>query len=248
MSDIAVKFDNVEMRFKKYKNRVDSIKEFAIRAVKKDLEVDEFYALKDVNFEVRKGDRIGIIGKNGAGKSTLLKLIAGVMKPSAGLISINGNVAPLLELGAGFDYESTGRENIFLNAAILGRRKDFIEARLDEIIDFSGLGEFIDSPVKNYSSGMRARLGFSIASQIEPEILLLDEILGVGDKDFREKSSGKMRNMISSGCTVIIVSHNLLSLKELTSKSILLEKGKVIKYGTTSDVCDYYERKATKDI
>jgi len=190
---------------------------------------------------VHSGDRVGIIGKNGAGKSTLLKIIAGVLKPTEGTVTVHGRVAPLLELGAGFDAELTGAENIYLNGALLGKSKQFLDAKFQEIVKFSELGNFIHVPVKNYSSGMRARLGFSIATQVDPDILIMDEILGVGDESFRKKSSAKMMELIEGGKTVLLVSHQLGLIKSLTNKALWLHRGEIKAFGPTEEVCGLYE-------
>jgi len=236
--DIEVK--NVTMKFRLANERVDSIKEFIVKTLKRHLDYTDFYALKSVSFSIRKGERVAIIGHNGAGKSTLLKIIAGVLKPTEGQVTVNGNVAPLLELGAGFDQELTGAENIYLNAAILGKSKAYIDSKYDEIVEYSGLGDFIHTPLKNYSSGMRARLGFSIATRLDPDILIVDEILGVGDEQFRKKSTQTMINLMNSGKTVILVSHNTEQIKELTDRAIWLHKGEVKEIGDSHTVCDNY--------
>ncbi|MBN2286719.1 MAG: ABC transporter ATP-binding protein [Tissierellales bacterium] len=241
MKELVIEFQNVDMKFRLPTQKVDNLKEYLIKSAHRKLRYKEFYALKDVSFKIYKGDRIGLIGRNGAGKSTLLKLIAGVMKPTGGTVQVVGNVAPLLELGAGFDNEFTGEENIYLNSAILGKNREFIKERIDEIVKFSELGEFIYVPIKNYSSGMRAKLGFSIATQIEPDILILDEVLGVGDKRFRQKSSEKMKEMINKGNTVIISSHSMPQLSELTDIVIWLEHGKIKAVGETNEICAMYE-------
>jgi ABC-2 type transport system ATP-binding protein len=189
MKKIDVNVNNVTMKFRLSNEKVDSLKEYLLRIVKKDMGYSEFHALQNVSFKINSGERVGIIGHNGAGKSTLLKIISGVMKPTEGEISVNGNIAPLLELGAGFDLELSGAENIYLNGAILGKTKKYLDSKYDEIIEFSGLQDFINTPVKNYSSGMRARLGFSIATQVDPDILIVDEVLGVGDQQFKRKYS-----------------------------------------------------------
>ena len=243
MSHVAIKMSNLDMTFRLPDRKIDSVKEYLIKRVLNQVKYTDFFALQDINFEIDAGERVGVIGNNGAGKSTLLKLISGVMKPTRGDIMINGIVAPLLELGAGFDQEFSGVENIHLNAAILGRGEKYIKSKLQEIIAFSELGDFIHVPVKNYSSGMRAKLGFSIATIIEPEILILDEILGVGDKNFKIKSSQKIKEIIANGCTVMIASHKLDTLLELTTKTIWLEDGKIVMFGSTDEVCRIYEKR-----
>ena len=199
---------------------------------------EEFWALKDVNFHVGKGEVVGLIGSNGAGKSTLLKVVSGVMKPTKGKVDVHGVISPMIELGAGFDGNLTARENIYLNGAILGYSKKFLDSKFDEIVEFSELKDFLEVPVKNFSSGMTAKLAFSIATIVNPEILIVDEILSVGDIKFQEKSKKKMMEMIKGGTTVLYVSHSLQSIKDLCTKVVWLEHGKVIKIGDTKEVCD----------
>lgn len=242
----VIKVEHVTMRFTLEKEKVDNLKEYFIRLLKGKLEYRKFTALNDINFELNKGDRLAILGLNGAGKSTLLKVIVGVYKPTEGKIYKTGVIAPLLELGAGFDMNYSGRENIYLYGAILGYSRDYIDKRIDEIIEFSELGHFIDVPVKNYSSGMRARLGFSIATAVEPDILILDEVLSVGDAKFRKKSLAKVQSMFDQGVTVLFVSHNIDQVKEICNKAILLEKGNVIASGDVEDVAKVYEEKTGK--
>lgn len=244
---IDIRLENVSMRFRLLTEKVDNLKEMFIRRLKKELQYREFYALNSISFTVYRGERIGIIGHNGAGKSTLLKIISGVMKPTQGTVEVNGVLAPLLELGAGFDPELTGAENIFLNGALLGKSRDFLERKFDEIVEFSEIGNFIYTPVKNYSSGMRARLGFSIATQVNPDILIIDEVLGVGDQGFRKKSSETMKEMVKSGKTVILVSHSLKQIRELTDRVIWLHKGEVREIGDSETVCSLYENQLTRN-
>lgn len=228
------------MRFNLSQEKVDNLKEYVIKLLKRQLLFQEFWALKDVSFEVEKGDRIGIVGLNGAGKSTLLKIISGVMKPTEGSVDIHGRVVPLLELGAGFDHNYTGRENIYLNGAILGYSKEFIEEKYDEIVEFSEIEQFIDVPLKNYSSGMKARLGFSIATVVEPEILILDEVLSVGDAKFKEKSENRIMQLFDKGITVLFVSHSTEQVQRLCNKAIWLEHGKIVMQGSADEVCTKY--------
>ena len=228
------------MEFNLSQEKIDNIKEYVIKFLKRELFYQEFWALKGVNFQVETGDKLGIVGLNGAGKSTLLKLISGVMKPTEGKVEITGSLVPLLELGAGFDPNYTGRENIFLNGALLGYPKDFIESKYDEILEFSEIGDFIDVPLKNYSTGMIARLGFSIATIVEPQILILDEILSVGDAKFQEKSEKRMKSFINKEVTVLFVSHSAEQVRKLCNKAIWLEKGKLIMQGEVNEVCDKY--------
>jgi ABC-2 type transport system ATP-binding protein len=205
------------------------------------MQFDEFWALSDVSFSLKKGDRLGILGMNGAGKSTLLKVIAGVYKPTSGKVTRNGKIVPLLELGAGFDKEYTGRENIYLYGAMLGYSKKFIEEKFDEIVEFSELEKFIDVPVKNYSSGMRSRLGFSIATVVEPDILILDEVLSVGDAKFRKKSEQKVLSMMEKGVTVLFVSHSLKQVRRLCTKAMILDGGRMLAFGDIEPIAQQYE-------
>lgn len=240
MSETVIKVENVGMEFKLNQEKVDNLKEYVIKFIKRDLMFHSFWALKDISFEVEKGDVLGIIGLNGAGKSTLLKIIAGVIKPKEGKIKIKGRISPLLAIGAGFDPDYTGRENIFLNGALLGYSKQFLESIYDEIVKFSEIEDFIDVPLKNYSSGMRARLGFSIATMVEPEILILDEVLSVGDAKFQEKSQKRMKSLLNSETTVLFVSHSINQVKNLCNKVIWLEKGEIVMQGPVDEVCDAY--------
>lgn len=237
----AVKVKNVGMRFNLSQERVDNLKEYLIKFVRRDLKYDEFWALKDIDFEIRKGERLGVLGLNGSGKSTLLKVVSGVLKPSVGTVQTKGIVAPLLELGAGFSAEYTGRENIYLYGAVLGYTKEFLDEKFDEIVDFSGLGEFIEVPLKNYSSGMKARLGFSIATVVEPDILILDEVLSVGDKKFRRKSEKKIMSMFDRGVTVLFVSHSLEQVCRLCDRAIILDSGRLVAKGPVEKVARIYK-------
>lgn len=236
----ALEVQHASMKFNLSAENVDNLKEYVIRSLKHQLSYNEFWALKDVTFSVKKGDRVGILGTNGAGKSTLLKVIAGVLKPTEGRVITRGKIVPLLELGAGFDKQYTGRENIYLYGSVLGYSRSFINEKYDEILDFSELGEFIDVPIKNYSSGMKARLGFSIATVVNPEILILDEVLAVGDARFRKKSSDKIKSMMSSGVTVLFVSHSIAQVQDICNKAIILKKGRLVDYGDVDPVLDRY--------
>ena len=240
LGKVVISVEHITMKFDMSPEKIDNIKEYVIKWLKRDIKREEFMALDDVSFTLNKGDRLGLIGLNGAGKSTLLKIIAGVMKPTSGNISVSGKIAPLLELGAGFDPNYTGRENIYLNGAILGYSKEFIESRYDEIAEFSELGHFLEIPIKNYSSGMRSKLGFSIATIVEPDILILDEVLSVGDAKFRKKSGDKIKSLFDSGVTVLLVSHSINQIRDLCNKVIWLEKGKIIMSGDADEVCDAY--------
>ncbi len=241
--DIALAVDHVGMKFNLSKEKVDNLKEYFIKFIKKELTYQEFWALKDVTFDVKRGEHLGIVGLNGAGKSTLLKVIAGVLKPTEGSVKTKGKIVPLLELGAGFDKQYTGAENIYLYGSLLGYSKEFITSKFDEIVEFSELGEFIEVPVKNYSSGMRARLGFSIATLVKPDILILDEVLSVGDAQFRKKSEAKIQSMFDQGVTVLFVSHSLEQVKRICDKAIMLEHGTVIAHGDVMDVANIYNEK-----
>lgn len=246
MNNIDIHVESLSMRFRFLNEKIDSLKDFFIRKMKRKIQYSDFYALKSINFTIYQGERVGIIGHNGAGKSTLLKIISGVIKPTEGIVTVNGNIAPLLELGAGFDPELSGAENIYLNGALLGKSKEYLENKFEDIVSYSELGEFIHTPLKNYSSGMRARLGFSIATQVDPDILLVDEVLGVGDQNFRKKSSETMLNMMNSGKTVIVVSHTLGQIRKLTEKVIWLHQGEVREIGDTESVCAKYEEDLSK--
>lgn len=241
--DIALSVDHVGMKFNMSKEKVDNLKEYFVKFVKKELTYQEFWALKDVNFQVKKGERVGIVGLNGAGKSTLLKVIAGVLKPTEGSVKTCGKIVPLLELGAGFDKQYTGAENIYLYGSMLGYSKSFIDSKYKEIVEFSELGEFIEVPMKNYSSGMRARLGFAIATVVMPDILILDEVLSVGDAQFKKKSEAKIQSMFDKGVTVLFVSHSLEQVKRICDKAVMLEHGTVIAYGDVEQVATVYNTK-----
>lgn len=241
--EIALSVNHVSMKFNLSSEKVDNIKEYVIKFLKKELMYQEFWALKDINFNVQKGDRVGVMGLNGAGKSTLLKIIAGVLKATKGDVTIKGKIVPLLELGAGFDRQYTGAENIYLNGAVLGYSKSFIDEKYDEIVEFSELKEFINVPVKNYSSGMKSRLGFSIATIVEPEILILDEVLSVGDAKFRKKCEKRIQGMFDKGVTVLFVSHTTEQVLRMCNKGILLEAGKLIMQGTAQEVVEFYEKR-----
>lgn len=243
MAKTVLKVEHVGMKFNLSKERVDNLKEYVIRSLKGQISYNEFWALKDINFSLQKGDRLGILGLNGAGKSTLLKVIAGVLKATEGDVRVKGRIVPLLELGAGFDKQYTGAENIYLYGSVLGYSKEFLESKYDEIVEFSGLGDFIDVPIKNYSSGMKSRLGFSIATIVEPDILILDEVLSVGDAKFRRKSEKKIMGMFDKGVTVLFVSHSLEQVQRLCNKAILLEKGRIIAQGDIDSVSKIYLEK-----
>lgn len=239
--DTAVEVKNVTIKFNMSKEKIDSIKEYFVKLVKGKLLYSEFFALTDVSFEVKKGEVFGIVGLNGSGKSTLLKVISGILKPSSGDIQVCGNISPLIELGTGFDFDLTARENIYLNGYVLGYTKKYIDEKFDSIVEFSELEEFLDVPIKNFSSGMIARLGFAIATIVRPDILIVDEILSVGDYKFQEKCEKRMKDMMKDGTTVIIVSHTLEQIQNLCDRVLWLEKGKVKMAGDTKTVCEAYK-------
>ena len=237
----AIEVKDMSMMFNLNKEKIDNIKEYFIKLVTKKLHFTEFWALQDINLKIEKGDRVGVLGFNGAGKSTLLKVIAGVLKPTKGSVKVNGIIAPMLELGAGFDMNYSGKENIFLYGATMGYSRKFIEEKYDQIVEFSELKDFIDVPVKNYSSGMRARLGFAIATAVEPEIPILDEVLSVGDAKFRKKSQKKIQSMFDKGITVLFVSHSVEQVLSICNKAIILDHGKIIAQGSAEEICAEYE-------
>lgn len=239
-----VEVDHVYRRFNMSKEKVDSIKELFLRKVKGNLHFEEFFALQDVSLKVEKGDVYGLIGLNGSGKSTLLKIIAGVMKPSSGTCVVRGTVAPLIELGAGFDIDLTGRENIYLNGTVLGMEPRYIDERFEDIVEFSELREFLDVAVKNYSSGMVARLAFSIATIMKPDILIADEILSVGDFLFQQKCERRMTELMGGGTTVLLVSHSLEQIERMCNKAVWLNQGRVMAQGDCQGVCNEYRENA----
>ena len=241
MPKSIIKAEHVTVRFRLTDDKILSLKEFALRKLTRKINYKEFYALSDVSFSIKKGEVVGIIGRNGSGKSTLLKVIAGILKPYKGTINCRGIIAPMLELGSGFDPDLTGRENVFLNGAILGFNKQFLEEKFDEILEFSELGEFIDVPIRNYSSGMMMRLAFSVATLVNPDILIVDEILAVGDAAFQEKCQKRMSEMMGGGTTVLIVSHSIDQIRSLCSRVIWLDSGKIRMIGMTDEVCGAYE-------
>lgn len=239
----VIKAENLGVKYNLNEQKVDDFKDYIIKALKGELNYNEFWALKNVSFEIEAGARVGILGLNGAGKSTLLKTIAGVMKPTEGTVQTKGKVVPLLELGAGFDRQYTGAENIYLYGAVLGYSRKFIDSKFKEIVEFSELEDFINVPVKNYSSGMKSRLGFAIATAVQADILILDEVLAVGDAKFRKKCEAKIKEMFSGGTTVLFVSHNLSQVKKLCDKALLLEHGRVAAYGDTERIARIYEKR-----
>ena len=240
MKENVVEVRNVSMHFNLMEERVDSIKEYILKLLKGKLLYNDFIALKDISFDIQKGDILGLVGFNGAGKSTLLKILAGVLQPTTGTVKVKGKIAPLIEVGAGFDPELTARENVYLNGAILGYSREFLESKFDEIIDFAELKDFVDVPVKNFSSGMYARLGFSIATMVKPDILIVDEVLSVGDFRFQEKCEKRIQTMIRDGVTIILVSHDIHLIQRLCNKAIWLEHGIIKDVGSSEEICKQY--------
>ena len=239
--ETMIEVRDVSMRFRMANDRISSITEYAIARLRGKLKYNEFEALKHMSFDVKRGEVMGLIGHNGAGKSTLLKVISGILKPTEGSVIVRGNVAPMLELGSGFDFDMTGRENIFLNGAILGYSEEFLKSKYEEIVAFSEIGPFIDMPLRNYSSGMVARLAFSVATVVVPEVLIVDEVLAVGDAEFQKKSRKRMIELMSGGSTVLFVSHNIEQIREMCSRVVWLEHGEVKAFGNTFEVCRTYK-------
>lgn len=240
--DTIIEVNGVTMRFNLAEEKTDSIKEYFVKLVTGKLHFNEFYALKNVSFEVKRGEAIALIGKNGSGKSTMLKILAGVLYPTQGTVTVNGSIAPMIELGAGFDMELTARENIYMNGAILGHNRAFMDQHFEEIVDFSELRQFLDVPLKNFSSGMIARLGFSIATIIKADILIVDEVLAVGDFRFREKCYRKIDELLEGGTTLLFVSHSAEQVRKLCPKAIWLDHGELMAFGATEEVYGMYER------
>lgn len=241
MNNIAIELNNVTVRFRIPHEKIPTLQEYAIRWLKRrSVSYSDFNALNNISFSITQGETVGIIGANGAGKSTLLKVISRVIRPTQGRVFLRGRIAPLLELGAGFDYEMTGRENIFLNGAVLGFSRKDIAERLDRIVEFSGIGDFIDAPIRTYSSGMVARLGFAVATDVQPEVLIIDEVLSVGDAEFQQKSAARILAYHNNGSTILIVSHNATSVKQLCNRAIWLEHGSIKMLGNANDIVDQY--------
>lgn len=231
---------DVSMRFRMANDRMSGLKEYIVRLLQGKLEYEEFEALKNVTFDVEEGEVVGLIGHNGAGKSTMLKVISRILKPTEGSVTVRGNVVPMLELGSGFDFDLTGRENIYLNGAILGYSEEFLKAKYDEIVAFSELDQFIEMPLRNYSSGMVVRLAFAIATVVEPQVLIVDEVLAVGDANFQAKSKRRMMELMSGGTTVLFVSHTLPQVREMCDRVVWLDHGQVKMLGDAKTVCDAY--------
>ncbi|BDC94916.1 ABC transporter ATP-binding protein [Treponema saccharophilum] len=240
-NDIKIRVNDVYVRFNMASERVDNIKEYVIKVLKRQLLFQEFIALKGISFDVRAGESWGFIGSNGSGKSTLLKTISGILKPYKGSVTVNGSISPLIELGAGFDGNMTARENVFLNGCVLGYSESFIREKFDEIIDFAEVRDFLDVPLKNFSSGMAARLGFSIATTVKPDILICDEVLAVGDFKFQEKCEKRMNELLSGGTTLLFVSHSAEQVKRMCKKAIWIDHGEMRMIGDASEVCEAYK-------
>lgn len=243
---IIVDVDHVTIRFNQASEKIDNLKEYFVKLVRKELMFKEFFAVKDASFKVRKGESWALVGTNGSGKSTLLKAISGILKPYQGSISICGSIAPLIELGAGFDGNMTARENIYLNGCVLGHSKKFMDEHFDEIVDFAELWNFLDVPIKNYSSGMRARLGFAVATMVKPDILICDEVLAVGDMAFQQKCMDRMKEMLDCGTTLLFVSHNISQVRKLCNHAVWLDKGVVKMVGDVETICTAYENNVKK--
>ncbi len=241
MNENAVELRNVEMHFNMSKEKLESLKEYFLKFMKRQLYFEDFVAVDNVSFDIKKGDVFGIVGLNGCGKSTTLKIISGILEPTKGTVKTYGTIAPLIELGAGFDMDLTARENIYLNGSVLGYSKKFMDEKFDEIVEFSEMQEFLDVPMKNYSSGMVARIGFAIATVTTPDILIVDEILAVGDFLFQQKCEERINAMINDDTTVIIVSHSIEQIERLCKHCVWLEKGKVKMIGEAAEVCDAYK-------
>ena len=246
MNTVEVK--NVSVGFNMSNQKIDNIKDYFIQKVKHQLHTHKFWALKDVSFTLKKGEALGILGLNGSGKSTLLKTIAGVIDPAEGSVVTHGRIAPMIELGAGFDADLTARENIFLNGAVLGYTRKYMKTKVDDIIDFAELGDFVNVPVKNFSSGMTARLGFAIATMNQPDILILDEVLSVGDYKFQEKSMARTQEIVDNGATVLFVSHSPEQVARICNRAIWLEKGELVMEGSLEDVVRTYENRPLKSV
>ena len=245
--EVAIEVTDLVMEFKITKDKIDTLKEYVIRTLKRNKKAKRKIRILDgISFEVKRGERVGILGFNGSGKSTLLRIISGIYEPTEGTVKINGKVAPLLAISAGFDKNYTGKNNIFLNGAFLSMDENYLKEKYDEIVEFSELGEFINYPVKNYSKGMQAKLGFSVATAIKPDILILDEVLGVGDIKFKKKSNAKIQSMMKEGVTVLLVSHSIGQIKKICDRCIWIENGKIVMEGEAKKVCDAYVKSSKK--
>jgi len=242
MESVVIKVKNATVRFNMASEKIDNIKEYFVKIVKRQLHFKEFLALKNVNLEIKKGESWGIVGSNGAGKSTLLKLICGVIAPDSGSVEINGKISPMLELGAGFDPQLTAGENIYMQGALLGRSRSFMKHHYDEIVAFSELSDFLNMPIKNYSSGMQARMAFAISTVVDPDILIVDEVLSVGDAAFQRKCVNRINEMLQGSTTLLLVSHDNSMIKQLCKKAVWIRKGEVVMSGDSNEVCDAYEK------
>lgn len=243
--EISIEVSHIDLTFEVPNEKVDTLKESFIRKITRTKpKIIKVHALKDISFKIYKGEKVGVIGYNGAGKSTLLNIITGIYPPDKGYVKTKGNISPLLSLGAGFDYNYSGRKNIFFNGAVLGYDKEFLQSKLEEIIEFSELGEFIDIPIKNYSSGMLTKLAFSIATAVEPDILIIDEVLSVGDVNFSKKSRDKIKSLMDGGTTVLFVSHSIPQVRELCDKAIWIDNGNLKEIGEVNEICDHYLKDA----
>ncbi len=240
---MTIEAEGLSLCYRMTYDRVMSLKEFLVQFIKGKVQYEEFWALRNVSFSLQKGEVLGIIGHNGAGKSSLLKIISGILKPTEGTVRVSGSIVPMLELGSGFDYDLTGRENIFLNGAILGYSEEFLKNKYEDIVAFSELGQFIDVPLRNYSSGMVMRLAFSIATVVNPDILIVDEILAVGDAEFQAKSKARMLEMMGGGTTVLFVSHSLEQIREMCDRVLWLDHGEMKRFGDAEEVCDAYQKR-----
>lgn len=237
-----IEVNNVSLQFRLYKEQVSDLKEYLVRKVQGNLETDEFWALKDVSFNVKRGEAVALVGKNGSGKSTMLKVVAGIIRPTFGKVAVGGTIAPMIELGAGFDFDMTARENVLLNGAILGYPEDFLKEKVDDIMEFAELQDFVDVPIKNFSSGMITRLGFAIATVVTPDVLIVDEILSVGDFRFQNKCEQRIAEMRAQGTTLLLVSHSMEQVKRICDRAILMYKGNMLIQSDVDTVCDLYMR------
>jgi lipopolysaccharide transport system ATP-binding protein len=242
LDETVIRVENVTLRFNMASEKTDNLKEYFIKLVKGQLRFEEFLVLKNIDFEVKRGESWGIVGSNGAGKSTFLKLICGILVPDTGSVAINGVIAPLIELGAGFDFDLTAEENVYLNGALLGHNRKFMQEKYDDIVDFAELKDFMGMPIKNFSLGMQIRLGFAIATLLKPDILILDEILAVGDAAFQKKSERRINEMLNGETALLFVSHNKEIVKRMCKKAVWLKKGEVVMMGDAAEVCDAYEQ------